>query len=171
MSNFEDIMQNQEFEGSFSNSRYIGHGVIASNDHSIKESMISIEGNDCISLKSAMLEVWKRFIPSTLSFFVEYGVILSNVIFISMLDNSVLLSGWGLGNTTVNVIVISIGAGIWGGIDTLVSQAYGRKDYYMWGVYLNTARIVLILLAWIQFFILINWNTIFIPNNFYNIEN
>ena len=79
-----------------------------------------------------------------------------------MLDNPILLSGWGLGNATINMIILSIDIGICGGIDTLVSQVYGRKDYYMWGVYLNTARIILLILAVVQFFIIINRGTIFV---------
>ena len=58
--------------------------------------------------------------------------------------------------------MFSVGVGICGGIDTLVSQAFGRKDYYMWGVYLNTARTVLTIMAIIQFTILINCKTIFV---------
>ena len=162
MSELEDLTYKHEFEGSFVSSHYIGYGVIASNELSAKESMELIKEDDHIYLRNAMWEAWKRFIPSTLSFVVEYGVILSNIIFISMLDDPVLLSGWGLGNTTVNVIVFSVDVGICGGIDTLVSQAYGRKDYYMCGVYLNTARIVLAMMAVVQFLLLINWNTIFV---------
>ena len=56
---------------------------------------------------------------------------ISNILFISMIDDPILLSGWGLGNATVNMIILSIDIGICGGIYTLVSQAYGRKDYYM----------------------------------------
>ena len=162
MNQLGDSFHKQEFEESFVSSHFIGHGVIANGELSARESLMLIEGEDHITLRNAMWEVWKRFVPSTLSFFVEYGVILSNIIFISMLDNPVLLSGWGLGNTTVNVIVFSVDVGICGGIDTLVSQAYGRKDYYMCGVYLNTARIVIATMAIVQFAILIYWNEIFV---------
>ena len=40
------------------------------------------------------------------------------------------------------------------GLDTLVSQAYGRKDIYSWEVYLNIWRYILLLLAVPQFTII-----------------
>ena len=121
-----------------------------------------IDGEDSVSFKQAIFELSKRFIPWTLSFFVEYGVLFTNILFISMLNDPTLISGCGLGFTTVNVVVFSLDVGIWGGIDTLVSQAYGRRDYHLWGVYLNTARIFLTILFFVQFAILINWNAIFV---------
>mmetsp|Transcript_25016 Transcript_25016/g.28728 ORF Transcript_25016/g.28728 Transcript_25016/m.28728 type:complete len:178 (+) Transcript_25016:351-884(+) len=48
-----------------------------------------------------------------------------------------------------------------GGIDTLVSQAFGRKDYYLCGVYLNTARLILVVLAVLQTLVLVNCRRIF----------
>ena len=72
--------------------------VIANWELHDNKSKNLIEGEDYISLSNAMWEVWKRFIPSVLSFVAEYEVMLSNILFISLFDNSVLLSRWGLGN-------------------------------------------------------------------------
>ena len=109
-----------------------------------------------------MFEISKTFLPSSMAFLIEYGIIALNFIFVSFLDDPILMSGWGLGNATVNLIVASFCAGLCGGIDTLVSQAYGRKDYYLWGVYLNTARIVTVIANIIQTVVLLNIKSIFL---------
>jgi len=88
-------------------------------------------GNDYVSYKEAIEEVLRRFIPSSLSLLVEYFVMFFNYIFVGRLNNQYLLSGLGLGNSTINIVAASIQIGIVGGIDTLVSQAYGRKEYYL----------------------------------------
>ena len=56
----------------------------------------------------------------------------------------------------------SFWSGLWGGIDTLVSQAYGRKDYRLCGVYLNTARFVIIVANLIQLIVWLNIKSIFL---------
>ena len=93
---------------------------------------------------------------------IEIGILAANILFISTLNDPILLSGWGLGFATVNLTVFSVNVGLCGGIETLVSQAFGRKDYYLWGVYLNTWRVLLIILAVIQTLILLNWEQIFL---------
>ena len=105
--------------------------------------------------------IYTNIIPSSLTLLVEFGVIWSNIVFISMLNNATLISAWGLGNTTIALVILSIDIGLWGGIDTLVSQAFGRKQYYLWGVYLNSARIVIWLLFIVQWVILLNWDFLF----------
>ena len=94
--------------------------------------------------------IYTNIIPSSLTLLVEFGVTWFNVVFISMLNDTALISAWGLGNTTVGLVILSVDIGLWGGIDTLVSQAFGRKQYYLWGVYLNSARIVIWLLFIMQ---------------------
>ena len=64
--------------------------------------------------------------------------------FIGRLNNPTLIAGIGLGTLLVNVAGISITTGVWGRLDTLVSQTFGNKNYYEWGAYLNRCRIVLI---------------------------
>ena len=103
------------------------------------------ESIDKITFKQAIYEISINFFPSCLSLLVEFGVTWANIIFIGMLDDPVLISGWGLGNTTMGLIVYSVDIGIWGGIDTLVSQAFGRKEYKLCGVYLNTSRIIIVI--------------------------
>ena len=111
--------------------------------------------DDQITLGEALFEITKRFIPSSLALLIEYWILAINLTFISVSSDTVTTSGCGLGNATINILVFSVGSGFWGGIDTLVSQAFGRKDYYLCGVYLNTSRIVTILLNLAQLIFII----------------
>ena len=158
----EKSMNKYEIELSFWSSHPIWHILNVESRDKIERSVICQNDRDHISFWKALIDVSKRFVPSSISFLIEYGIMAINIIFISFLDDPILMSGCGLGSATVNLIVFSIWAGFWGGIDTLVSQAFGRKDYYLCGVYLNTARIVTIGLNVIQTLVLINSETIFI---------
>jgi len=47
-----------------------------------------------------------------------------------------------MGNVCINMLGICIMVGFLGALDTLVSQAYGAKNYQLCGEYLNKARFV-----------------------------
>ena len=64
-----------------------------------------------------------------------------NLVFVGHLEDPIALGGVGLGNMMISITWMSIGMGLNGAIDTLVSQAYGDKQYYLWGCYLNRGRI------------------------------
>ena len=117
---------------------------------------------DHLSLASAILEVIKRFLPSSLALLIEYSILVLNFTFIAINSDPITTSGCSLGNATINILVFSVGSGFWGGIDTLVSQAFGRKDYYLCGVYLNTSRVVTLALNCVQMILLLNSETLFI---------
>jgi MATE family multidrug resistance protein len=48
-----------------------------------------------------------------------------------------MLGGIGLANSLFNSIPFAITLGISGVLETLVSQAYGSKEYHLCGTYLN----------------------------------
>jgi len=110
-------------------------------DNTHREDITEV-GEDIIEFRQALLDIIKRYLPSVSAMYVEFAANFSNLLFIATLDNSVLLSGYGLGGFLLGFVSISINVGMCGGIDTLVSQAFGRKDYGLCAVYLNTARIV-----------------------------
>ena len=85
---------------------------------------------------------------------VEYMIFSLNLAFVGLLDDPIVFSGVGLGGLTSFIIVFAIGLGIWGGIDTLVSQAYGRKDYAYWKVCLNTWRLFICAIFILQIIVL-----------------
>ena len=85
---------------------------------------------------------------------VEYSLLTLNLAFAGLLNKPAEFSGVGLGGLTSSIVVLTVGLGMWGGTDTLVSQAYGRKDYAYWGVCLNTSRLWLFAVYLIQAVIL-----------------
>lgn len=70
-------------------------------------------------------------VPSIIGFIFQILVEVVNLIFVGHLDDPIALSGVGLGNMFINVVCFSIGIGLNGAIDTLASQAYGAKEYYL----------------------------------------
>ena len=122
----------------------------------------SAKEKDFVSMPQAIIEVVKRFLPSSFALFLENSIFFLNILFIGFLKDSVLLSGVGLGGMTANLIVFSIDQGLCGGIDTLVSQAYGGRKYELWNTYLNTCRYVLTLVFIPQAILLILSEPIFL---------
>ena len=97
---------------------------------------------DFISFRRAAWNILKPSLPSIFGLVFQMLVEIVNLIFIGNLNDPVALAGVGLGNMLINMICFSIGMGLNGAIDTLVSQAYGDKEYYLWGCYLNRGRII-----------------------------
>ena len=82
--------------------------------------------------------------PTSLSMLVEYSLLTLNLSFAGLLNKPAEFSGVWLGGLTSTIVVLAVGLGMWGGTDTLVSQAYGRKDYAYWRVFLNQTNLILI---------------------------
>jgi len=91
-------------------------------------------------------EVLQIAIPSIFQLLVCIFIEVINASFIGHLKDPAKVAGVGLGNVFLNVSCHSIISGLNGAVDTLVSQSYGRKDYYMCGVYLNRGRLVGVLM-------------------------
>ena len=53
------------------------------------------------------------------------------------------ISAIGLGSFYTNSVGFVLGIGLLGGIDTICSQAYGGKQYYVIGIFVNIARLCL----------------------------
>ena len=65
-----------------------------------------------------------------------------NTIYAGRFDDAEKLAGIGLGNTTLNILCLSIVMGMNGALETLVSQAFGYGNIALSGVYLNRARVI-----------------------------
>lgn len=98
--------------------------------------------SDFISFRRAAWNILKPSLPSILGLVFQMLVEIVNLIFIGNLNDPVALAGVGLGNMLINMICYSIGMGLNGAIDTLVSQAYGDREYYLCGCYLNRGRLI-----------------------------
>jgi multidrug resistance protein, MATE family len=95
-------------------------------------------------------------IPSTLGMLLKRGVLITNYIFVSRLNNPDFLAGVGLGELTWSIMVSTISIGLGGGIDTLSSQAYGNKSYYLAGWYFHRAIVIVTVLFVFQVIMLFN---------------
>ena len=67
---------------------------------------------------------------------------MTNIYFVSHLDDKSFVSAVGLGNLIMNSMVIAVIYSLNAVIETLVSQAAGTGNYEICGVYLNRAIIV-----------------------------
>ena len=85
-------------------------------------------------------------IPSILTLFSLNGIIFMNTVFIGLKNDSTSLAAWGLGFVTLNIASISFADGM----DSLVAQTYGRKDYYSCEIYLPR-------IPWINSSLIIKW--------------
>lgn len=86
---------------------------------------------DGITYREALRNILVASIPSILGLVFEEIVHLVNLMFVGHLDSPVALAGVGLGNMLITMICFCIAIGLNGAIDTLVSQAFGEREYYL----------------------------------------
>jgi MATE family multidrug resistance protein len=107
----------------------------------------------------------KQFIPGTCC---QISLMLSevvNLLFIGQMNDPNILAGVGMGNCIQNMCGYSVVVGLNGALETLVSQAYGAKNYDQCGVYLNRGRIVLLITFTLVFIILSHTEVILVAIN------
>lgn len=75
--------------------------------------------------------------PSVLSMAIAELILHINVMFVGRLNAEEKLAGIGLANSIVCSVPLALTYGLSGVLETLVSQAYGQKQYKLCGVYLN----------------------------------
>ena len=76
------------------------------------------------------------------------------------MQNPDYIAGVGLAVMTVSILFMTFVVGIARGIDTLASQAYGAKNYYLVGWFLNRARVIVTIFFFIQAIVIFNGETI-----------
>lgn len=94
------------------------------------------------SYREITREVVKQSIPNIAS---QMGVVATSfitVLFIASFKNKDWLASIGVATMIQNVFGVSLGIGLNSGLDTLVSQANGEKNYRQSGVYLHRAIVV-----------------------------
>ena len=89
--------------------------------------------DDDITHCEAVLNIIKASVPSIAGLVFQMLVEVVNLVVVGHLNDPVALGGVGLGNLLINVVCFSIGMGLNGALDTLVSQAYGDKQLYLCG--------------------------------------
>ena len=104
-----------------------------------------------VSFWEAFYNLSERSISNIIVIWTMNAIPFLSIFAIGISGNSDVLVSWGLGVATINIILDNVDWGIMSGLDTLVSQAYGRKDIYSCEVYLNIWRYIILILAIPQF--------------------
>ena len=95
-----------------------------------------------------------------LSMIIRKWVDISNLVTVGHMLNPDYIAGVGLAVMTVSILFSTFTIGIAGGIDTLASQAFGAKNYYLAGWFLNRARVIVTILFFVQAIVIFNGETI-----------
>jgi Na+-driven multidrug efflux pump len=103
---------------------------------------VAIKTSTSMSYKEGFNDLVKFSIPSILTMVSRRMIDIISYIFIGRLADSDFIAGAGLGIVTSNVMCYAVTLGLAGGIDTLSSQAFGSKNNYMAGCYLNRAQVI-----------------------------
>jgi MATE family multidrug resistance protein len=101
------------------------------------------DSNDQISTYECMSSLIKSSFPSILVLFSLFLNDTINLIFAGRYFSSDEISAIGLGSFYVNSLGYIFGIGLLGGVDTICSQAFGAKQYFVVGVFINISKICL----------------------------
>lgn len=115
-----------------------------------------------LTMTVIMTDLFRRWISGAISYTLDNSYLFINMLYVKDLNDPNAIAACGLANTTYVIFISSITVGINGGNDTLVSQAYGKKDYKACNDYLNASRIVSILLFIPQIFLCLNADKVFL---------
>ncbi|CAI2365320.1 unnamed protein product [Moneuplotes crassus] len=140
MSDSEIEMSDKSSESLFSGSSHKSSSNL--------DSYISAMVRDAeeISYGQGLIQMVKYAIPSSGGMLLRRVIDIINYIVIGSLGDPTLISGAGLGITTITITTISLGMGLAGGVETLSSQAFGNGKNYLAGCYYRRAQVVLVML-------------------------
>jgi len=97
-------------------------------------------------------EIYKISIPQIVTLITIMLTNMYNISVVGNLGSASDVAGAGMANMLMNIIANSNLQGMAAALSTLVSQAYGKKEYQMCGVYLNRGRVIcfaLFIVTWI----------------------
>lgn len=81
--------------------------------------------------------------------------------FAGHLQDKSIVAGIGLGNMTINLFLVSILESFNQAIETLATQAYGSGNLYLCGLYLNRARLIVLLVLIPALSVLLNMKYVY----------
>ena len=110
------------------------------------------EGNiifnkDVKSFKDNFIELLKNSIPAYFSIIIDVISTSISIAFVGHLSDPNELAAIGISETFALILFYYPVLSNMGAIDTFVSTSYGNKQYYLCGVYLNRALLILTLFA------------------------
>ena len=91
---------------------------------------------------SCFLRIAEASFISFLCHTFKYLLVITGVVCVTQLDDETETAAIGLASTTLLVLFFYPVSGNLGALDTLVTTAYGSKQYYLCGVYLNRAILI-----------------------------
>jgi len=109
-------------------------------DNSITDKLKEEQNN---SVFSYLWEVFHLSTPLIGGLYLTMGVEVISLYFLGNLGDVKVLAAAGHAMMMMNVVVMSILFGSIRGMETLVSQAYGKKDHILMSAYMNRGRMIL----------------------------
>lgn len=94
------------------------------------------------SMLKTIKEIMKDTIPSIMGLLFIFICETINIVYIGMTNDSNNIASIGLGTIFINATGYILGVGLLGGLDTLCSQSFGAREFYLVGIYSNIARII-----------------------------
>ena len=122
----------------------------------MKENFLNVESESvtigqkfsCITIKQCLKEISVLAFPTMLFFtclFLQQTICLAFVGNKYKGQEKLIIDGIGITNLYINCCVFSISIGLISGMDTLCSNAYSVKNYYLMGLYMHRARLVAVI--------------------------
>jgi len=96
---------------------------------------------------SNFLKLALTSVPASFCVAFQYFLNVIDIVCVGHLNDSNQMAAIGLATTTLLVLFVYPLIGSLGALDTLASTAYGNKQYYLCGVYLNRSILLMTLLA------------------------
>lgn len=112
-------------------------------DNSITDRLKDEKNN---TIFSHLYEVFTLSTPLIGGLYLTMGVEVISLYFLGNLGDVKVLAAAGLAMMMMNVVVMSILFGSIRGMETLVSQAYGKKDHILMSAYMNRGRMILVVM-------------------------
>ncbi|CAI2365570.1 unnamed protein product [Moneuplotes crassus] len=106
----------------------------------------TVKDSEEIGYVQGFIQMCKYALPSSGGMILRRVIDIMNFVVIGRLGDPTLVSGAGLGITTICVTTTSLGVGLAGGVETLSSQAFGSGNNYLAGRYYTRAQVVLTIL-------------------------
>ncbi|CDW84612.1 na+-driven multidrug efflux pump [Stylonychia lemnae] len=90
-----------------------------------------------LTMTSAMKKIFSLAIYPIIGMVFHPAYHICNSIILGHDEDPRLLASLGLGGLTISIFLLSVGISFCGSLDTLISQAFGQKDFRLCGIYLN----------------------------------
>lgn len=100
-------------------------------------------------MSATLCEIMRLALPIIAGYVVTLVNELTNTVCVGHAGDDVALAAVGLGNMMQNCVALSVGFGVGGALDTLVSQAYGAQQHQLCCHYFQRCRVLMTLqLVW-----------------------